>query len=249
MKALLRQLIKKAGYTVFKTAYVPKQVDVTLDMQRLASDTPIEVIFDVGANVGETVRWFRRAFPEARIIAFEPIQATFSQLQANVGRLPRVTALNVALGAEPGEAVVHLQARARGNSLNPAVNQPTSEGRAEVVQVETVANSARKLGISRIDFLKIDTEGYELQVLAGAKDFLPTTTFIYAEIDFEIAGRHTNFFALYEFLRSYGFNFYGFYEPYHYEDGRLNFANALFVNPRMLRLNVRSASPYPGVQG
>ncbi|MFQ3582574.1 MAG: FkbM family methyltransferase [Chloracidobacterium sp.] len=237
MKHFVRQLLEKAGYLVFRTAYAPKQIDVTLDIRRLVPPESINVIYDVGANVGQTVTWFRRAFPQAHIVAFEPIKATFSQLQANVGQLPNVTLFNLALGASPGTAVVHLQASSGHNSLNPVVNHATSAGASEMVRIETLAAVTRQLGFSRIDLLKIDTEGYELAVLAGATDFLPKLTFVYAEIDFEPAGRHTNFFALYELLAGYGFNFFGLYDMYHYDDGRLNFANALFVNPKLIGSN------------
>jgi hypothetical protein len=55
MKKFIRRLIEKAGYTVFKTAYAPKQMDVILDIRRLVPLSSVQVIFDVGANVGETV--------------------------------------------------------------------------------------------------------------------------------------------------------------------------------------------------
>ena len=215
MKKFIRQLIEKAGYTVFKTAYAPKQMDVILDIRRLVPLSSVQVIFDVGANVGETVLWFRGAFPHAHIVAFEPVKATFRELERRVGHLPKVTLLNVALGAQPAVEVVHLQADSCLNSLNPSVNHPAPAGHSEKVQVETVQNIARKLALPRIDFFKIDTEGYELPVLTGATDCLPTTAFIYAEIGVETEGRHTNFFALHEFLSRQGFAFFGLYGPYH----------------------------------
>ncbi|WP_058868106.1 FkbM family methyltransferase [Chloracidobacterium thermophilum] len=242
MKKFIRQLIEKAGYTVFKTAYAPKQMDVILDIRRLVPLSSVQVIFDVGANVGETVLWFRGAFPHAHIVAFEPVKATFNELERRVGHLPNVKLLNVALGEQPKVEVMHLQRYSGHNSLNPALNQPSPTGQSEEVQVETVQNIAKKLAFPRIDFFKIDTEGYELPVLTGATDYLPKTTFIYAEIDFEINGRHTNFFALHEFLGRHGFAFFGLYDLHHYENGRLNYANALFINPARLRAPVGGAA-------
>jgi FkbM family methyltransferase len=239
MKKFIRRLIEKAGYTVFKTAYAPKQMDVILDIRRLVPLSSVQVVFDVGANVGETVCWLRGAFPHAHIVAFEPVKATFRELECRVGHLPKVTLLNVALGAQPAVEVVHLQADSCLNSLNPSVNHPAPAGHSEKVQVETVQNIARKLALPRIDFFKIDTEGYELPVLTGATDCLPTTAFIYAEIGVETEGRRTNFFALHEFLGRHGFAFFGLYEPYHYEDGRFRRANALFINPARLRAQAR----------
>jgi len=242
MKKFIRQLIEKAGYTVFKTAYMPKQIDVILDIRRLVPLSSVQVIFDVGANVGETVLWFRGAFPHAHIVAFEPVKATFRELERRVGHLPNVTLLNVALGEQPKVEVRYLQMHSGHNSLNPSVNHPAPAGHSEKVQVETVQNIARKLALPRIDFFKIDTEGYELPVLTGATDCLPTTAFIYAEIGVETEGRRTNFFALHEFLGRHGFAFFGLYEPYHYEDGRFRRANALFVNPARLRAPVGGAA-------
>ena len=242
MKKSIRQLIEKAGYTVFKTAYMPKQIDVILDIRRLVPLSSVQVIFDVGANVGETVCWLRRAFPHAHIVAFEPVKATFNELERRVGHLPNVTLLNVALGEQPKVEVMHLQRYSGHNSLNPALNQPSPTGQSEEVQVETAQNIAKKLALPRIDFFKIDTQNYEIPVLAGAVDYLPTTTFIYAEMGFEKAGEATNFFALHEFLSRHGFAFFGLYELSHHEDGRLYYANALFINPARLRAPVRGAA-------
>jgi len=94
-------------------------------------------------------------------------------------------------------------------------------------------------GITHIDLLKINTEGYELQVLNGFnEDFLKQKVkFIYAEAGFEKDDVLKNNYAdLDARLKHLGFTTSGFYEPFRWGKHklRLGFCNVLFVNINLL---------------
>ena len=131
-------------------------------------DLPADaVIFDVGANVGAWSQGALELFPGARIHAFEPLPGAFAQLS----RVPGITAHQVALGAEPGTATLHFDPDA---TVLSSLHDRAGMGLAQTVDVEVTPLDAfaDAHGIGRIDFLKIDVEGHEKDVIAGASQRL-----------------------------------------------------------------------------
>jgi FkbM family methyltransferase len=131
----------------------------------------IATIFDVGANVGQSTLRFRESFPEAAIFAFEPAEAAYGTLLRTIESLPRVQAFRLALGREASRA--HM--RAKGSSpTNRIVEAPSLLERSGLAPVAIVAGDAfaAEHGIDRIGFLKIDTEGHDLDVLVGFQRML-----------------------------------------------------------------------------
>ena len=144
-------------------------------MARLATDllpdfTPA-VIFDVGANIGQSTRSFLAAFPGAAIYAFEPVATTFDTLRANIGALDEVRVFNLALGRRAGTA--RMQNRKNWVS-NRILQGSTLFGRGSGEAVTMTAGDAfcAEHRIERIDILKIDTEGHDLDVLVGFQAML-----------------------------------------------------------------------------
>lgn len=201
------------------------------DVMRLAGTRRLGTILDVGANIGQTAKLLHRFFPRATIHSFEPVPSTYATLRQNVVRLAGVRAHAVALGATDGHARMTAAADAETNAI------VTTALAAETctVPMRTLDGFCRDHGIDRIDILKIDVEGHELQVLAGAADLLQTGRIqcVYAEVGFEEGdAQHTLFDDVRAKLDHHGFGFSGLYEPWRYwgERGRIGFANALFWN-------------------
>ena len=194
---------------------------------------PIRMMFDVGANVGQTARQFCDAFPGAVVHCFEPVEATFSALEANVVHEPRVQCHQLALGNAVGEAAMFVTA----NNTMSSLRAPSQFLRRECVQVSTVDAFCVAHEVPRIDVLKIDAEGHDLEVLQGAADMLHTArvAFVITEVGF-IRGdcRHVLFDDVRDLLHSAGFHVAGFYgqQPEWSGEPRLRFANALFSNER-----------------
>ena len=85
-KQRLRETLNELGLDVRKMSSRPFGEDSWLDVERLAAAwaTPIDTIFDVGANVGETSLALRKRFRDARVLAFEPHPDTYERLRGNV---------------------------------------------------------------------------------------------------------------------------------------------------------------------
>lgn len=138
----------------------------------------IELVFDVGANAGQYGRWLRQRGYRGRIVSFEPIAEVFRQLEASAANDPLWDVHNCGLGAAAAEAeinVSHLTVYSSLLSVREAArtfDENSTVTRAETITVRTLDEMARDLPAAR-SFLKIDTQGYERHVLAGAGETLP----------------------------------------------------------------------------
>lgn len=134
--------------------------------------TPGMVAIDVGANEGlYTLFAAARVGPTGRAVAVEPSSRERANLQRNVdsNSLGNVTVVESALGASPGRA--HLQIapeeHAGHNTLGSFVYDEVVAEDSEFVAVETLDGLVERLRLPRVDFVKIDVEGAEVNVLAG----------------------------------------------------------------------------------
>jgi FkbM family methyltransferase len=144
-------------------------------VQRLVS--PGARVFDVGANIGYYATLFAQlAGEKGRVHAFEPAPSTHAQLAANVERNgPKNVTLNqAAVSDAAGEMNLYLNRESALTSLGQTGRGKTV-GTASV-KVVTLDTYAAERGITAIDFLKIDVEGYEPKVLAGARELLQRST-------------------------------------------------------------------------
>jgi FkbM family methyltransferase len=129
------------------------------------------VVFDVGANEGGWSKTVLESDAQACVHAFEP-QVTLAQRAAQ--RLPGVKFNAAAVGERPGQLELHDYADQPGSqhaSLMAGAIDQVHGGKVRSVRVPvlTIDDYCREHGIERIDLLKIDVEGFELQVLRGAR--------------------------------------------------------------------------------
>ncbi len=191
----------------------------------------IDVIFDVGANVGQSARKFRSAFPRATIYCFEPVRSTFETLRAAAEGDAGIRCHRLALGSRPGRSTVYLTEHDTTSSLV----RPADARGSEEVEVDTLDHFAAENGVERVDLLKVDAEGFDLEVLKGADGLLAANrvSFVLAEVGFHPGDdRHVLFDDVRDFLMKRGFSLYGIYDQTLEWSGekRMRFANACFSN-------------------
>jgi len=138
-------------------------------LKQALAKPPKLIVFDVGANVGNWSAEVLKLRPDAVIHAFEPFSATYHQLEAR--RLPGVTIQNMGLGAEAGQKEFFVyESASEHNSLFPRHDNPySSVARITITTLDTYCAAEH---IDHIDYLKIDTEGYDYFVLKGAARML-----------------------------------------------------------------------------
>lgn len=133
---------------------------------KVLAQTRPEVIFDVGANVGDWTRIANRSCPGADIHSFEISPPTFVQLQAKCAGASKVFVRNTGLSDKPG--VIRIRHYDGLEALTTSTDYPHPYPYRELeAHVIAGADYAAQNGIRRIDFLKIDVEGMEESVLRG----------------------------------------------------------------------------------
>ncbi len=128
------------------------------------------VVLDIGANVGALSLFFaQRVGPSGRVIAFEPGFPFFERLKGNLAlngpRLAHVEPHNLGLGEKEGQLFWQEDPSFPGNAT---LTLPTGTA----VPVTTLDLFQSRHPIDRCDFIKIDVEGMELEVLRGAEAFV-----------------------------------------------------------------------------
>lgn len=148
-------------------------------------------VLDVGANRGQFSLAVQRAVPGVEIVAFEPIPEAAGTYRAALGADSRVELVKTALGAEPGEAELVVTGEDDSSSLlEPTELQlaehPGTAPRTRItVPVTTLDDALAGRDLARPVLLKLDVQGFELEVLRGAKASMATSVdLVYTEVSF-----------------------------------------------------------------
>jgi len=162
------------------------------------------VFLDVGANIGlYGVPAGAAVGPRGAVICFEANPRTYRYLTRNLARNRRanVMAENLAVGAESGEIRIATGARNAGE-----VHVATAVEEGEVVPMVSLDAYCTSHGIDRVDYIKIDVEGFEASVLAGARRILAENPDILVQTEYEPAHlvRYGDLGALADLLHAQG---------------------------------------------
>ena len=153
-------------------------------------------IIDAGANVGLATAWFLGRYPGAQVHCFEPDPANAALLSRNVGGAAGVVVHQAAVSKNAGEMQLHLSAVSAMHSLKDS----SPGGRTVTVKVISLGDYLREQRIPKVDVLKLDVEGSELDVLEGLGDRLADVSVIVGEchetlVDASAFYRHLESFA------------------------------------------------------
>lgn len=237
LSAAIRRMANRLGYDLIrKPAGIPPGRmgdDPFRDMKVFVRADSSAVIFDVGANIGQTTLSMKADFPNALIHAFEPGSRTFENLREAAGGLPDVQLWNFAMGAAEAEIPFLENSNPDMSSFLPLSRQ--GWGRVEretMVTVKTVDGFCAAQGIERIDILKSDTQGYDLEVFKGAARMMREKRIgvIFFEIIFsEMYENLPKAHEILAFLAQHEFLLVGFYH-FAYQENRAGWGDALFVH-------------------
>ena len=130
-----------------------------------------KIILDIGSNIGASIIYFNREFPDAKIFGFEPHPDTFRILEQNVAGLSGVTVFNYGLGAIDQRLAVQADQvnfgafNTRGHYKDRG--HPAVAVECEIRRLDEVL---RELGIAQVDLIKIDCEGAEVDIFSRLPD-------------------------------------------------------------------------------
>lgn len=150
--------------------------------------SPDPVIVDVGANIGQFCLAAKLFYPTATVYSFEPDPESYAQLVANTNRLDSVHTFNIGIGSTQGMLTFHQHSLSVMSSFTP---KPGWHYDREVdLPLERLDDVLT--GVDWIDLLKIDVEGFEYQVLAGAESVLQRTGAVIVEVRLDGQGNWSN---------------------------------------------------------
>jgi FkbM family methyltransferase len=136
------------------------------DRMKKAWEFDPKIVFDVGANEGLFTVKFGSFFPDATIYAFEPGERAMNKFIVNTEGKSNIRPFKLVVDATDGECRFSVN-KGKGNHL---LRQDEKGG--ELTEKISGDSFCAREGIPRIDFLKIDTEGNDLNVLAGFSSLL-----------------------------------------------------------------------------
>lgn len=144
-------------------------------LKRWLDQHEINLVLDVGANVGHFALSLRELGYQKRIVSFEPMRSAFIELQRMAAAGQNWEALPYGLGASEEERLINVAANSQSSSLLPMLDMHSQAA------PESVYESQEHVLVRRLDqafssfgkssdriFLKVDTQGFEKRVLAGS---------------------------------------------------------------------------------
>ena len=209
-RGTLSQLLARAGATYHRNFEegrwgfeVNGEQDLAIALARLGA---LDIVFDVGANIGDWSATVLRTAPTARIHAFEIAPPTFAKLQGRFNDEPRVAVNAFGLADRAGEVEIdffpeHASITSLVDGVAGGIHADHSERRQ--VKVETGDAYCAWRRIERIDLLKIDVEGAEHLVLHGFERMLRERRIEVIQFEYGLANIYTHHLLL-DYYRDLG---------------------------------------------
>ncbi|MCX2585031.1 FkbM family methyltransferase [Pedobacter sp. MR22-3] len=186
---------------------------------------PGDYVMDIGANIGFHTMYFAELCgPDGIVFAFEPIQFNYDALLDNLSlnSFTQIRTVNAALGNENREMDIHIDPSAK----NPGAYNLLSEGEKNTfITCLKGDDYLSSIALKNINFIKIDVEGYEYEVLKGLKQtilrFRPTIIFEY-DRNYQLK-MNADARLIFDFLKELKYNFYcvdgyGVRKPFTYNE-------------------------------
>lgn len=185
-ESLHRFSLRGMNYDQVSTPYESGEVFVLNYIKNKLQIEHKPILFDVGANVGEYSKLLTTLFPASAVYSFEALPATFNILTNNINQDKRIRCFNWALGARPEKRTIYSEGAGSGLSTFYPIDEIIAEDRLSEVKVSTttIDSFCQENGINKIDLLKIDVEGAELDVLIGAERMITERRISFIQFEF-----------------------------------------------------------------
>lgn len=239
-QALLRRAVRLLGLELVQRQQVPERSLAGLNR------VEYQLVFDIGANRGDFIRYAQGVFRFREMHCFEPLEEPFRELQtvASTYSQPGKTihAHPVALGEENGETVMHFHSDHSVSSSLLAATDRTGElfpqsrlHEQRIIRQARLDDYVRQTGIVIRSpfFIKMDVQGFEDRVIQGGREVVAKADLIMLEINFEqLYQGQASFRQLFDLLDELQFSYQGNVAQLYSDDGRILSADCLFYGPR-----------------
>ena len=242
MFRLFNQLFRKIGFQVNK--YDKNKTNLNDLRKKLVYRSP--VIFDVGANIGQSIDKYLKQFKKPKIHVFEPNKEAFEILEKKFDYLNYIYLNNFALGEKNSKKKLNYTHKSgsssfhqinlntdwikkRSKSANVKPNQYIKK--KVITEIKTLDDYVKNHKIKKIDLLKIDTQGYEEKVLLGSIKSLSFIKNVELEIMLdECYKAETSFYHIENILYPKNFKIYGMINNKRHKFESVNFGSNVFYS-------------------
>lgn len=168
------------------------------------------IFFDIGANIGDYSKKLRQEFSDAKIYAFEPNFHTFEELSTNLHSLD-IMSYSLGLSSKEIKQKIYTYSndiKSQHASIYSSVISELHKA-SQVLEIEfsstTIDNFCEENHIQKVDFMKIDTEGHELEILHGGQRMISEKRIKIIQFEFNEMNIISRVFLkdFYELLKSY----------------------------------------------
>lgn len=206
-------------------------------IRKIASINP-SVIFDVGANTGKYAIELKRYSPHAHVYCFEPVSSTFELLQNNLKNYKDITYVQAGLYSEPKELTINIYPSSTHASLYDLKAVPYESLRKEKIQLISGDQFIQENKIAKVDFIKLDVEGSELDALKGLSTALQNKVVRLIQFEYGYINITTkNLLVDYYDLLSRHNYIIGKLYPKKVEFRKYNFKYEDFIGPNMIAIH------------
>lgn len=235
-------LEKILGRRLLPLNMLPKGFDLYYDLKRHLDTNRFTVVFDVGSNEGQSVVDYANWFPNACIHGFEPAKQPFTILSSKFSGYDKIKTHNFALGSALGDEELYSGQNSERGSFHFGKTGDEVINRQQV-KVKTIDSFCRTNEIDSVSFIKIDTEGHDLEVLRGAEEMLKNHSIdliqIEATLDYE-NNLHVSLCSVVKYLSDFDYKIYGIYdqvEEWREDKQTLRRVNAVFAKSSLQSLD------------
>lgn len=239
MKKLIKLFWIITSYRFIRAIVLFKVAPTIEHIPILKSLSKLNTIIDIGANKGQFSLAARYVCKNADIFSFEPLEKTAIKFNKLFESDKQITLFKSAIGQKEENVVMHVSNRDDSSSLlNIGKNQTTifpgtEEKHKEEIKVASLNHYLSKEDLVQPVFVKIDVQGFELEVLKGSVDLLEYFDYIYVECSFiELYEKQALADEVITFLNNYSFKLRGVYNMFYDKKGIAVQADFLFRKSR-----------------
>lgn len=244
LKSLIKKILSNIGIIVMKrSSHVYLSDDESFRIAFELSGNPSPVVIDGGAHKGATVDSIRGFAEGAKLHCFEPDPVLFGELKLKYSDDANVKITQAALGERTGKAVFNINASRPTNSLLKAA-AGIEKDLAELcktmqsieVSITSIDDYCETLGLSHVDIIKLDLQGYDYFALLGASKVLEQVQIVLVEVLFsELYDGCRQFPDILFFMQKRGFRLFTLSGIHYGSSDELLWADAIFVKEQPMR--------------
>ena len=238
-KKFIQKIISLSGYKLIKNSNFVKLYRTLDQSLKILVKNKEPIIFNVGAHNGESIKRYRNIFKNAKFHSFEPQKKNFFKLKKYENNKIKIN--NFALGAQNKILKFNINDDDSTSSfLKPfhsekLINKKLKLNKIENIKIETLDRYVEKHRINTIDILKIDVQGFERDVLLGAKKTLKNIVkIVELEIIFiDYYQKKSSFYELENILYPMGFELFTVSSPVLKDkDYQLKWLDAIYISKK-----------------